>query len=300
MQSFAFNARRTFFQDPRVRRAITYAFDFEWSNRYLFFDAYARTTSFFANSDLASEGLPEGEELAVLEKFRGRIPEQVFTEPYALPVYDGTGHIRSGLRTALDLLQEAGWDIVDGRLQHLETGRPLAFELLLSDPSMERIAAPFARNLARLGIAMRIRVVDTAQYRARVDGFDFDMTVQSWGQSLSPGNEQRDFWSSAEADRPGSRNVVGIADPVVDALIDLVITAPDRDSLIARTRALDRVLLWGHYVIPHFHSRSFRVAYWDKFGWPEIPPKYGFGVLTWWYDPARATAIDARRRSGDM
>jgi microcin C transport system substrate-binding protein len=297
MQGFVFNTRRPMFRDSRVRQALAHAFDFEWTNKTLFYDAYARTESYFSNSELASQGLPMDAELEILEPYRGRIPEAVFTTEYKAPATDGSGNIRRNLRTALKLLGEAGWEVKDGKLTELATGQVMAFELLLVQPTFERIALPLKKNLERLGVDMKVRTVDTAQYQKRLDDFDFDMTVISIGQSLSPGNEQRDFWTSAKADEPGSRNLAGIRDPVVDELVELVIAAPDRESLIARTRALDRVLLWGHYVIPNWHTRTFRVAYWDKFGRPAETPRYALGFNNWWVDPDKAAALKAKRKS---
>lgn len=300
MQGFAMNTRRPIFSDPRVRLAMNYAFDFEWSNKALFYGAYKRTESYFSNSELASRGLPEGEELKILEQFRGKIPDEVFTTEYKAPTTDGSGNNRANLRKALELLQSAGWQVKGGKLVNA-AGEPFTFEILLSSPAFERISLPYAKNLERLGIEASVRTVDTAQYQNRIDGFDFDMTVDVWGQSLSPGNEQRDFWGSSRRDEQGSRNTAGIADPVIDQLIDLVIQAPDRDSLIARTRALDRVLLWGHYVVPHWHIQAFRTVYWDKFAQPETTPKYALGFSdTWWIDPAKAEKVNAfRRRSSN-
>jgi microcin C transport system substrate-binding protein len=297
MQGFVYNTRRPIFQDARVRRALAYAFDFEWSNKTLFYGAYTRTRSYFSNSELASGGLPGPEELKLLEPFRGKVPEEVFTRAYEPPATDGTGNIREGAREALRLLGEAGWTIKGQKLVNAR-GEPMQFEILLDEPTWERIALPFAKNLERLGISARVRTVDAAQYQKRQDDFDFDMIVFLWRQSLSPGNEQRDFWSSEAAGTRGTRNLAGVRDPVVDRLIDLVVTAPDRASLVARTRALDRVLLWGHYVIPHWHIRAFRVAYWDKFGRPAVPPKYALGFDTWWVDPQKEAAL--ARRKGEM
>jgi microcin C transport system substrate-binding protein len=295
MQGFVFNTRREIFKDPRVRWALAYAFDFEWTNRNLFYGAYTRTASYFSNSELASRGLPSPEELAILEPYRGRVPEEVFTQAYRPPSTDGSGNIRGNLRKALALLKAAGWSIKDKRLVNEKTGQPMRFEMLLVDPAFERIVLPFKHNLERLGIDMRVRTVDSAQYENRVEQFDFDMIVASFPQSLSPGNEQRNYWSSAAANTPGSRNLAGIEDPVVDELVALVIDAPDRQSLIYRTRALDRVLLWGHYVIPHWHIRVFRVAYWDKFDRPRISPKYDLGFDTWWVDPEKAARLQERK-----
>ncbi len=291
MQAFAFNARREIFSDSRVREALAYAFDFESTNAQIFYGSYTRNKSYFANSELASSGLPSGEELEILEKYRGSVPDEVFTQEFAPPVTDGSGRIRASLRTAFALLKEAGWEVQDGKLAHVETGAPMEFEILLSNPGFERVVLPFKENLDQLGVVATVRTVDTAQYQSRMDEFDFDMTVASWGQSLSPGNEQRDFWSSEAADTPGSRNYVGVSDPVVDELIALIISAPGRQSLIARTHALDRVLLWSHYVVPNWYLSAYRVIYWNKFGAPEARPKYDLGFETWWIDAEKAATL---------
>ena len=221
------------------------------------------------------------------------VPEQVFDQIYRAPQTDGSGNNRKNLRIALKLLREAGWSVRDGRLVNSQ-GIPLDFELLIAYPSIERLALPLKQSLKRLGIEMSIRTVDVAQYQQRVDTFDFDMIVWSFGQSLSPGNEQRDFWHSTNADRPGSRNLIGIKEPVIDKLVDLVIKAPDRKSLIARTKALDRVLLWNHYVIPHFHLQASRLVFWDIFGRPEKVAKYSSGFpSTWWLDKGKEKAVRA-------
>jgi microcin C transport system substrate-binding protein len=225
------------------------------------------------------------------------VPAEVFTKAYEPPRTDGSGNIRDNVREALALLSAAGWTVKGQRLVN-QRGEPMEFEILGYDPAFERISLPFAKNLERLGIVARVRTVDTAQYQNRVDKFDFDMITLVARQSLSPGNEQRDFWHSETADVPGSRNVAGIKDPVVDRLIELVIAAPDRPSLIARTRALDRVLLWGHHVIPHWHTRTWWVAYWDKFGRPSIAPKYVLGLDTWWVDPKKDAELARRRGRG--
>jgi len=289
MQGFVFNTRRAIFRDPRVREALSVAFDFEWSNAHLFYGAYARTASYFSNSELASRGLPGPDELAVLTPLRGRIPDEVFTREYQ-PPSTASGGMRPNVVRALALLKQAGWVVRNLRLVNVETGRPMEFEILLDDPNFERITLPFVKNLERLGVTARVRTVDAAQYEYRVKQFDFDMTVALFAQSLSPGNEQVDFFASVSADTPGSRNLAGIRDPAVDTLIDLVIAAPDRASLVARTRALDRVLLAGHYMIPHFHITAFRVAYWDRFGRPAVAPKNEIGFDTWWVDPSRGGA----------
>lgn len=284
MQGYVYNTRRSLFRDRRVRQALAYAFDFEWTNKHLFYGAYKRTKSYFSNSELASRGLPNAAELEILEPFRGHIPPEAFTKAYRPPTTDGLGDIRDNLLTALALLREAGWVVKDMRLVNERTGEPFQFEILLADPSFERVTLPFVRNLERLGITASVRTVDSAQYQNRIDNFDFDMTVGVWPESLSPGNEQVDNWTSARADVPGSRNLAGIKDPVVDQLVALLIAAPDRQSLVVRTRALDRVLLWGEYVIPHWYLPDFRIVYWEKFAHPLVSPLYALGFDTWWID----------------
>jgi microcin C transport system substrate-binding protein len=296
MQAFAVNLRRPLFQDARVRRALTELFDFEWMNANLFYGAYTRTSSYFSNSELASSGLPQGREKEILEGFRGRIPEEVFTTEYALSKTDGSGNNRAGLRRALTLLQEAGWRVQDRRLVNAQ-GRPFEFEILIQGPTFERVALPYVQALERIGMRVSVRTVDPAQYQTRIDAFDYDMTIESIGQSLSPGNEQRDFFTCEKAREPGSQNVAGICDPAIDELVELVVNAPDREELVARTRALDRVLLWNHFMIPHWHIQSFRIAYWDKFGRPVRNPRYGLGLDTWWVDPRREQALAEARRN---
>jgi len=292
MQAFAFNIRpdRPQFQDARMRHALAYAFDFEWTNAHLFYGQYTRTASYFSNSDLASSGLPSPAELKLLEPLKDRIPPEVFTQTYAPPKTDGTGNIRENLRSALELLKQAGWSIKDGKLVDA-AGKQLAFEILLDQPTWERIALPFVQNLERLGVAAKVRTVDSAQYEYRVKHFDYDMIVWVWGESESPGNEQREFWGSDSADQPGSQNVVGIKNQAVDSLIASLVASPDRDSLVAATRALDRVLLWNHYVIPHWHLAADRLAWWDKFGMPETIPSQGVQTMSWWVDPAKAAHV---------
>ncbi len=290
MQAFVLNTRRGRFQDPSVRQAITLAFDFEWTNQNLFYGQYKRTDSFFANSELAATGAPSGEELAILECLRKRVPRTVFWPPIKPPETDGTGWPRKNLRQSFALLKEAGYEVRDLKLVNIETGEPFRFEILLVSPAFQRIVLPFKRNLARLGIDARVRLVDQSQYINRLRQYDFDSVLSRWGQSESPGNEQRDYWGSAAADRPGSRNLIGIAKPEIDALIELLIEAPDRDSLVARTRALDRVLLAGHWVVPNWHIAAQRIVYWDIFGRPKKSPYKGVNIMTWWLDPAKAGA----------
>jgi microcin C transport system substrate-binding protein len=299
VQGFGFNLRRELFRDRRVREALSYAFDFEWSNRTLFYGEYKRTRSFFENSELAARGLPSPAELAILEPLKGRIPEEVFTQEYQPPKTDGSGRIRSNLRIATKLLAEAGWRVEDGKLTNGETGVPMAFEILLVSPSFERVALPFKKNLERLGIDVSVRTVDTSQYRYRLDTYDFDMTVTRIGQSDSPGNEQRDYWSSEVAKREGGRNQMGIESSAVDELIELVIAAPTREDLITRVHALDRVLQWGFYLIPHWYITADRLIYWDRFGKPEISPNRGVAIGTWWYDVEKASRLEAARGAGD-
>jgi microcin C transport system substrate-binding protein len=295
MQGFGYNLRRPLFQDPRVREALAYAFDFEWSNKELFYGAYQRTRSYFDNSELAATGVPQGEELKILEKFRGRVPDAVFTTEYDPPKYDGSGNIRDGLRAALKLLKEAGWTFKGEKLVNDETGQPFEFEILLVQPEFERIVLPLKKNLERMGINARVRTIDPAQYQKRMETFDYDMTVVGFGESLSPGNEQREFWGSQAADEQGSGNLLGIKNPVIDELIEELIRAPDRPSLVAHIRALDRVLQYGYYVIPNYHLAAFRVAYWDKFRRPAISPKYSVGLDTWWVDPGAEQSVEAKK-----
>jgi microcin C transport system substrate-binding protein len=293
MQGFFFNTRREIFADPKVREALSYAFDFEWTNDNLFYGAYRRTRSYFENSELAATGLPSEGELAVLAPWRDQLPERVFNEAYQPPSTARTSR-RANLRRALTLLNEAGWQVESGQLVHAQSGRAMRFEILLVSPSFERVVLPFKRNLERLGASVSVRTVDPTQYQNRMESFDFDMTVHVAPQSLSPGNEQRDFWSCEAADVQGSRNVAGVCDPVVDALVEAVIDAPNRQALIHRVRALDRVLQFGFYAIPNWYIDRFRVAYWDRFGRPADNPPYGLALDTWWVDAEKAQRIDNR------
>lgn len=285
MQGFMYNIRRPVFADPKVREALNYAFDFEWSNKQFAYGAYIRTDSYFENSELASSGLPAGAELEILEKFRGRISEDVFTAPYTNPKSDGSGNNRENLRRAAQILDEAGYRLGKDGIRSKD-GLRLEFEILDSNPMFERWVLPFVQNLQRIGVKANFRVVDTAQYQNRINEFDFDMTIGTIGQSDSPGNEQRDFWSSAKADLSGSRNYIGVKDPVIDALVEMIIQAKSREDLVAKTQALDRVLLTKHYVIPMWHYPKWRVAYWKKIQRPEklsgISPLISH---TWWSAP---------------
>jgi microcin C transport system substrate-binding protein len=296
MQAFIVNLRRPLFQDARVRRALIEVFDFEWMNANLFYGSYTRTQSYFSNSELASSGLPQDREREILEGYRGRVPEPLFTEPYRLPVTDGSGNNREGLRRGLDLLRQAGWSVRDRKLVN-PRGENFSFEILLNGPSFERVALPYVQNLQRLGMEVRVRTVDPAQYQVRTEAFDYDMTVDVIGQSLSPGNEQRDYWTCAKAQENGSQNIAGICDPVVEELVELIVNAPDREELVARTRALDRVLLWHNYMVPHWHSRTFRIAWWDKFGRPPRNPRYALALDSWWVERAREGVVEEGKRS---
>lgn len=286
MQSFAFNLRKPLFQNLNLRQAIALAFDFEWTNRNLFYGAYKRSYSFFSNSELAATTLPSAEELALLEPYRDQLPDEVFTEIYQPPISSGDQNNRNNLRAAKRLLDEAGYKVVNNQLMTPDGKQPVIFEILLYSPAFERVSNPFAQNLKKLGINVNISRVDTSQYINRLRNFDFDMVTQVFPQSMSPGNEQRDYWSSSAATTPGSRNVIGIANPVVDALVDNIIEAQTREALVTACHALDRVLLHMHYVIPHWHSSTHRIAYWDKFQHPDVSPDYdpvySVGLMTWW------------------
>ena len=294
MVAFIPNLRLEKFQDERVRRALNLAFDFEELNRTVFFDAYQRINSYFYGTPLAASGLPEGKELEILESVRDLVPESVFTTAYENPVGGSPEALRSNLATALELLQEAGYRLDGNRLVN-EAGEQLSFEILLNGPTIEIVALPWQANLERLGIAATVRSIDSPQWTNRVRAHEFDMIYNGWSQSLSPGNEQRAFWSSEAASEESSRNFAGIADPGVDALIDKVVFAADRDELIAATRALDRVLLAHNYVIPSYTIRHARVARWDRFSHPDVLPEFSIGFPTvWWWDEAKAAATGGR------
>jgi microcin C transport system substrate-binding protein len=298
MQAFWFNLRRDKFKDPRVRRAFDLAFDFEEMNRTLFYGLYTRIDSYFAGLDLASKGLPEGEELAILETVRDKVPPEVFTTPYKSPTGGSDEARRANLREAVRLLKEAGWEVRDRKLTNVATGETMSVEILLDSATFERVALAWKPGLERLGIAVSIRTVDDAQFQKRQDERDFDMIMSSLPQSQSPGNEQRDYWGSASADRPGSTNLAGIKDPAVDALVDRVVYAKDRKELVAATRALDRVLLAGHYVVPHWRSPSWRTLRWNRFSGPATLPSQsmtGGFPTTWWYDETKAAKTGAPR-----
>lgn len=286
MQGFVLNLRRPIFQDKAVRKAMNYAFDFEWSNKQFAYDAYTRSRSYFSNSEMESTGLPEGRELEILEPFRDQLPAAVFTQAFEVPASDGSGKNRSNLRVAALLLDEAGYVVGDDGIRvHRETGERLSFEFLVANTNaaFERWFGPYKKNLQRIGIEGNMKIVDASQYVNRIIAFDYDMIVQNWGQSLSPGNEQREYWGSDRAEASGSRNYIGLKDPVVDALIEEIVSAPTREELVVRCRALDRVLQHGWYVVPNWHIPAWRIAYWDKFEMPAQQAPYDLGIVdTWW------------------
>lgn len=286
MQIAVFNLRKPLFKDRKVREALAKAFDFEWANKNLFFNSYIRSLSFFSNSDLASSGLPQGEELKILEPFKDQLPKELFNKEFKLPITNGSGNDRKILAEADKLLKEAGWIVKDGKRVNKKTGEPFTFEFLINDPAYERVVLALQRNLAPLGIVLTTRTITPSQYLERTENYDYDMILQTFPESETPGNEQRWFWSSADADIKNGYNFSGIKNPVVDQLIELIIDSPDRPTLTVRTRALDRVLLWEFIGIPQYHSKTTRIAYWNKFGQPKIKPKDGVGFGTWWVDPA--------------
>lgn len=301
MQAFILNLRNPLFRDIRVRQALTYAFDFEWTNKNLFYDLYARTLSYFSNSELASHGPLTGRELEILAPYKNQLPAALFEHPFSLPISDGSGHNRNNLRQAVKLLKSAGWQVVNNQLIHQKTGQIFEFEMLSYDPSTERIVNPYAKALEKLGIKLNVRQVDISQYINRLRQFQFDMITGGFGQSLSPGNEQIDYWHSSSAQHEGSRNLAGIQNPVVDELVGQIIAAPDRQELINRTRALDRVLLFNYFTIPQWHSDRHRVAYWNKFSRPAIAPKYDynfdFNLLSRWIDNEKLQALEKARKA---
>ena len=281
MQGFVFNLRRPRFDNIHVREALNWAYDFEWTKKNLFYGQYARTGSFFQGSELSARGTPSAGELALLTPLRDKLPAKTFDPLFENPVTDASGNIRQNLRKARALFERAGWTIKDGKLQ--KGGVIFTIEFLLAQPAFERIVAPYIKNLAKLGIEAKLRTIDPTQYQNRLMNYDFDAIVETFGQSLSPGNEQRDYWSSAAADRPGGRNYIGIKDVAVDALIEELIFARSRQELVTATRALDRVLISNHYIMPQWHAPYERVAYWQGLARPANLPKYGLGFPTIWW-----------------
>ncbi|MGO1772831.1 MAG: extracellular solute-binding protein [Halomonas sp.] len=298
MQAFVFNLRKEKFQDPRVRKALSLTFDFPWLNTNIFYDTYRRTESFFQNSEMEAIGLPSQQELALLEPYREELlashgSDRLFTEP--LPINEPTD-LRERLRKALDLLREAGYQVDDGALVNQQTGQPLSLEVLLYDSGLERVVQPMLRNMARLGVQTSLRIVDINQYLNRQRNYDYDIVISHFPQSNNPGNEQRDFWTSAAAEAPQSRNRMALAHPAVDALVEELIRADGREQLETTAKALDRVLRWGFYVIPHYHSGETRIAVWDKFGYPELFPEYAMDMDAWWVDTDREAELQRRHR----
>ena len=296
MQAFVFNIRRDKFKDPRVRRAFNFAFDFEEMNRQLFFGQYSRIASYFEGTELAATGLPEGKELEILESIRDKIPADLLSKPYTNPVGGTPQAVRDNLRHALALLREAGYEVRNTKLVDSKTNEPFTFEFLVDDLATQRFVLFYKPSLERLGMNVNVRVVDAAQYENRLRQWDYDVIIASWPESLSPGNEQRDFWGSQAADRPGSRNFIGIKNPAIDVLIDKVIFAKDRAELVAATKALDRVLLWNFYVVPQWTYPYVRTARWDRFSRPETMPKYGRSAFptVWWWDKEKAAKVPQR------
>jgi microcin C transport system substrate-binding protein len=295
MQGFALNARRKPFDDIRVRRAIALAFNFEALNKSIFYGQYVRAQSFFGNSELAATGLPEGRELEFLNEVKADVPAEVFTTPWKSPSNEKDTDFRTNMLAATKLLDEAGWKISGGQRKNA-AGEVLKLEILLVQPDFERIVLPFIENLKKLGIAASVRIVDSSQYEQREKTRDFDMIVDSFGQSHSPGNEQRDYWGSASADREGSRNIIGIKSAAIDKLVDNIVFAQNREDLVAATRALDRVLLWSFYVVPQWYYPFDRIATWDIYGRPANLPSQNPGYANaWWVDPAKAAAVKAAR-----
>ena len=296
MQAFAFNTRRDKFKDPRLRRAFNFAYDFEEMNKQIFFGQYTRINSYFEGTELASSGLPQGQELEILETVRDKVPPELFTKEYTNPVGGSAENVRANLREGMRLLKEAGYEVRNQKLVNAKTGEPLSVELLTDEPTIERIILFYKPSLERLGITVNVRTVDDPQYENRLRNWDYDMIVASWPESLSPGNEQRDYWSSQAADTPGSRNYVGIKNPAVDALIERIIFAKDRVELVAATRALDRVLLWNYYVVPQFTLDKIRTARWNRFNRHDPLPQYGASAFPtlWWWDAEKASRTGTR------
>ncbi|MEQ8823521.1 MAG: extracellular solute-binding protein [Filomicrobium sp.] len=293
-QGFMINTRRDKFKDPRVRKALDYAFDFEWTNKNLFYELYVRTASFFENSDMKAQGKPSPEELALLEPFRDQLPKEVFEDVYTPPVSSGSGKDRKLLREADKLLREAGWTVKNQKRVNAK-GEVMKIEFLLFSKAFVRIVNPYVENLGRLGIDANVRLVDSAQYQRRVKDFDFDITTRRFVLRLTPGLEMINYWGSATARTQGSLNLAGISDPVIDKLIDKALSAKTRAELVAAARAIDRVLRAGHYWIPHWYKASHHMAFWDKFSWPKVKPKYERGIIaTWWYDQEKAGKLQAR------
>ncbi len=293
-QGWFFNTRREKFKDKRLREALIYAFDFEWTNKNIMYGSYKRTHSVFQNSNMMALGRPGPDEIALLEPFRGKVADEVFGEPFLPPVADGTGQDRALLRKASALLQEAGFPIKDAKRVN-SRGEPITVEFLLDEPSFQPHHNTFIKNLKILGIDAAIRMVDPVQYRKRVEDFDFDITVQRFAFSSTPGDSLRNYFTSQAAKIPGTQNLAGIADPVVDELVDKIIAAENRATLVTACKVLDRVIRAGRYWVPHWYKASHWIAYWDIFGRPAAKPRYARGIPeTWWYDREKAAKIEQR------
>jgi microcin C transport system substrate-binding protein len=297
MQAFAINLRRNKFKDPRVRLAFNYAFDFEEMNKKIFFGQYKRTASYFEGTELAATGLPSPKELELLEPMRDKIPPEVFTKPYTNPINGDPNAVRNNLREALRLFKEAGYEVRNQQIVNAKTGEPFEVEFLSNAPLFERVFLFYKPSLERLGITVSVRTVDQAHYENRLRGWDFDIVTFAWGQSLLPGNEQRGYWGSQAADQPGSDNILGIKNPAIDEMITKVIMAKTRDDLVAAVRALDRILLWNHYVVPQWGYSKLRTARWNRFGRPDPLPKYGMSAFptVWWWDADKASKTGGKR-----
>lgn len=296
VQAWFLNSRKPHLADPRVREALNFAYDFEWANRTLFYSLYKRTRSMFENSDLAASGLPSEAELKLLEPWRDRLPKSVFEKEYQPPQSDGSGNNRANLKRAQDLLKEAGWRVENGKLVDAK-GEPFTLEFLMYESSFQRFINPFARNLERIGITVTLRLVDISAFENRMRAFDFDIMSRRFVQPMTPGIEQRNYWASRSAATVGSFNFSGVNDPVVDDLVERIVAAKSRDDLRAATRALDRVLMWGWYVIPHWYSGTFKLGYWDRFVRPARKPIYDVGLTeTWWVDPVKDKALNLPRQ----
>jgi microcin C transport system substrate-binding protein len=296
MQAFVFNTRNPKFQDPRVRRAFNMAFDFEEMNKQIFFGQYKRIASYFEGTELAARGVPEGRELEILQKVRDKVPPELFTTAYSNPVGGNPEAVRQNLRQAVRLLKEAGYEVRNDQLVNGKSGEPYTVEFLTEDPNFERVFLFYKPSLDRLGIGVTVRTVDEAQYENRLRGWDFEIITNTWPESLSPGNEQRGYWGSQAADQAGSANLIGIKNPAVDAMIDEVVFAKSRADLVAATKALDRVLLWNHYVVPQWTYGKQRTARWDRFAHPDTMPEYGASAFpsVWWWDAQKAAKTGGR------
>ena len=296
MQAFAFNIRRDKFKDPRVRLAFNYAFDFEEMNKQIFFGQYKRIASYFEGTDLAATGLPTGRELKLLDTVRDKVPPEVFKRAYSNPVNGNPAEVRTNLREAIRLFKEAGYEVRNQQLVNSKTDELFTIEFLANAPSFERIFLFYKPSLDRLGITVSVRTVDMAQYENRLRSWDFDIMTFAWGETLLPGNELRGYWGSQAANQPGSNNVIGIQNPAVDAMIDHVVFAKTHDDLVAATKALDRVLLWNHYVVPQWSYSKLRTARWDRFGHSHPLPKYGMSAFPtlWWWDADKAAKAGNR------